>query len=435
MIKLSFYVVALLSMPLNIFAETVSATVAIQDEIEVRVNQQDLSIKRIQPAIKSKKNTDLIIWVAPGYGTDQRGIEMSIKLASFGIEIWHVDLAESLFLPKSTSTMRMLDGKYLEKLIEFAHTKTNKKITLLTRSYGAIPVLRALREWQLKHSTRVKNEFYLQGAILFSPELYSKVPELGLEPEFVNIIDATNMPLMVFQGGKRGNRWQLSKVIDKLQIGGAPVYYKILEGLNGVFYSRDESVAALKELELMPKKIQSILKLLAKTPKPTQAAALKDLKFKQTGSLDINLKPFKGNEIPHSLDLVDVFGKHVKKENYQGKVTVVNFWATWCPPCVQEIPSLNHLREIMKGEKFELISVNYGEDKKAIQEFMKKVNVDFPVLLDPSGKQSARWNVLVFPSTFVIAPDGTIKYGVNAAIHWDNNGVVNELKKLLQQTH
>ena len=424
--------VIVFSMQISILTNSVAAT--IQDELEIQIDQQELSIRRIKSNDKNKNDNsnDLIIWVAPGYGTHQRAMDMSIKLASLGIEIWHVDLAESLFLPKSTGTMRKLNGKYLAGLIESAHNKTNKKITLLTRSYGAIPALRAMREWQVKNAKKIKNDFYLKGAILFSPELYSKISQLGLEPEFVNIIEATNMPLMVFQGGKRGNRWQLPAVIKKLQEGGSPAYYKILEGVNGVFYSKDDSKAALKQIELMPNNIKSTLRLLGKTTKPKQAANLKNHVIKKSQSLDIKLKPFKGNNKPHTLDLVDVFGKRLHKDNYKGKVTVVNFWATWCPPCVEEIPSLNHLRELMKNEKFELISVNYGEDKETVQNFMKKVNVDFPVLLDPNGEQSAKWKVLVFPSTFVIGADGKIKYGVNAAIHWDNDGVVSELKAMLK---
>jgi len=404
------------------------------EEIEVGVDDQDLSIKKITSE-QTKEGKDLIIWVAPGFGTHQRAMDMSKQLAKRGIEIWHVDLSESLFLPKSTATMRQLDGKYLKGLIEAAHKLTGKNIILLTRSYGAIPVLRAMRKWQIVHPNVSKKDYYLQGAILYSPELYSTVPGLGMEPEFVSVTEATNMPLMIFQGEKRSNRWQIKKLLTRLQSGGAPAYYKILKGVNGVFYSKDKSPSTLKQVELMPNKIISAIKLLSKTNKPESAVKIKLKKNKQSQPLDIRLKPFRANIKPFPIDLVDVFGKRYKKQSYKGKVTVVNFWATWCPPCVEEIPSLNNLRDLMSGEKFELISINYGEDKKTVQEFMKKVNVNFPVLLDPSGAQSAKWKVLVFPSTFVIGPDGTIKYGVNAAIHWDDPAIVEEFKKLLKNSN
>jgi len=420
-----FFLTALLC---NVIVSSASAA-AVFTEIEVPVESQDLSVKIIN---SNGKGNSLIIWVAPGFGTHKRAMDTSIKLSNNGVEIWHVDLAESLFLPKSTTTMRQLDGKYLAGLVDYAHKKTKKKITLLTRSYGAIPVLRAMRKWQLKNKKLKTADFYLQGAILFSPELYSKVPELGLEPEFVNIVDATNMPLMIYQGEKRNNRWQVKNLLKRLEANESQVYFNLLKGVNGVFYSKDNKPETLSQLERMPKKLKSTIKLLEKTEKPKVAAILKVKTLKKSQPLDVKLKPFKGKPTPYPLDLIDVRGVRHKKDHYKGKVTVVNFWATWCPPCVEEIPSLNHLRELMKSENFELISVNYGEEKKTVQKFMQKVNVDFPVLLDPDGKQSAKWNVLVFPSTFVIGPNGKIQYGINAAIHWDDESIVKKLKELLK---
>jgi peroxiredoxin len=65
---------------------------------------------------------------------------------------------------------------------------------------------------------------------------------------------------------------------------------------------------------------------------------------------------------------------------------------------------------------------------------MKEVNVDFPVLLDTDGKVSAEWNVVVFPSTFVIGPDGKIVYGVKGGIHWDTEEVIEQIDNLLDET-
>jgi peroxiredoxin len=89
----------------------------------------------------------------------------------------------------------------------------------------------------------------------------------------------------------------------------------------------------------------------------------------------------------------------------------------------------------MEGRTFELISVDYAEERDRILEFLADVDVDFPVLLDKEGKVSADWNVLVFPSTFVIGPDGRIVYGVKGGIHWDSPDVTIMLKELLQAQH
>ena len=85
----------------------------------------------------------------------------------------------------------------------------------------------------------------------------------------------------------------------------------------------------------------------------------------------------------------------------------------------------------MRGDDFELISVNYAETPEHVSRFMKEIEVDFPVLMDLTGEVSAKWNVIAYPSTFVIGPDGKIHYGVNAAIHWDDDAIVAAMRKLL----
>ena len=95
---------------------------------------------------------------------------------------------------------------------------------------------------------------------------------------------------------------------------------------------------------------------------------------------------------------------------------------------------LNRLSNKMAGVDFELLSVNFGQEKSTISDFLKKVNVEFPVLLDEGGKTAGEWNTIVLPSTFVIGPDGKFAYAVNAAIEWDSPEVVKALKSLAEKT-
>ena len=87
----------------------------------------------------------------------------------------------------------------------------------------------------------------------------------------------------------------------------------------------------------------------------------------------------------------------------------------------------------MQDRPFELISINYAEEPQQIRAFLDMVQVDFPVLLDRDGSYSARWNVLVYPATFVIAADGNIAYGVNGAIEWDSREVTGKLEALMNR--
>ncbi len=394
------------------------------EELEIPVNQQDLYVTRY-----IAEGEQLIIWIAPGYGSHQRTSKMSKKLVERGIEVWHVDLAESLFLPKNTSTMRSFNGGYVASLVDAAYAKTGKKITLLSRSYGALPLLRGARVWQQRHQQ--DNSSYLNGAILFSPELYRTVPALGLSAVYSNIATATNIPIMIYQAGKRSNRWQFGGLIKNLREGGAEVFFRLKEDVIGLFYLGDSSDNTLSVLKNIPTEIETDLKLFNTLNVPKQVAKLSNTTKSKTNGLDNNLKKFLGDPNPLPLNLITAEGKKFKRDNYLGKVTVVNFWATWCPPCVEEIPSLNNLRKKMHGKSFELISVNYAESESVVKKFLERVRVAFPVLLDETGHVSADWHVLVYPSTFVITPSGKIEYGVNGAILWDSPEVIDQLTALM----
>lgn len=146
--------------------------------------------------------------------------------------------------------------------------------------------------------------------------------------------------------------------------------------------------------------------------------------------IDDRLKKFKGGFAPLPIALKDSNGRAYRRSDYRGQITLVNFWATWCSPCLQEIPSLNRLKAAMQDTPFELISINFAEKPATIRDFLRRVNVEFPVLLDTDGQFAAAWKVLAFPSTYVIGPDGRIHFGVNAAIEWDTPEVIAALRQL-----
>ena len=406
-------------------------SIAAEDESRSEENQVVASDGTELSFARYRANGEhLIIWIAPGYGIHERSIQVAQQLAAKGVEIWQIDLAETLFLPHSTEQMRAFTGKYIADLIQAAYKQTGKKILLSARSYGAIPLLRGVRTWQ----TRKPEKVYVTGAVLFSPDLYTTVPSLGVDPEYLPIASATNIPITIFQDGSRGNRWYVNHLIDTLQSGGSQTTLKILPGVSALFFNEDDAPETVQAIENLPDDIISSIQLMDQIPKPKAAAPMQK-KFKSVGSgIDNRLKPFKGNFLPHPINLKDAAGKPYTRDNYRGQITVVNFWASWCPPCVTEIPSLNRLRDQMQDTPFELISVNYAESPATIVEFLKKVDVQFPVLLDESGKVSVSWKVIAFPSTFIIGADGKIHYGVNAAIHWDSPEVIKTMKNIYKKT-
>ena len=261
--------------------------------------------------------------------------------------------------------------------------------------------------------------------------MYSEIPPLGLEPVYDPIASSTNLPIMLYQAGRRSNRWQLDTTMEKLESGGAAVYLKMLPGVTGVFYIKDVAIETSAALEELPKDIERVVGMLDRIPTPRQINRLADSADPAGSGLDFTLKPFVSDMAPLAINLFSATGERFTRKDFEGKVTVVNFWASWCGPCVEEIPALNRLREHMKDKPFELISINYAEKQEQIRDFLTMVEVDFPVLMDEDGSYSAKWNVLVYPATFVIGADGTIAYGVNGAIEWDSEEVTTKLEALM----
>jgi thiol-disulfide isomerase/thioredoxin len=111
-------------------------------------------------------------------------------------------------------------------------------------------------------------------------------------------------------------------------------------------------------------------------------------------------------------------GRTVDLRDLRGKVVVLNFWATWCEPCRDEMPSLQRLRAKMSGQPVEVLTVNYGEFPQRIEPFMKKQNIELPVLLDTQKDAAKAWNAGGLPITFIVDRKGDVRYWVFGERDW-----------------
>jgi len=141
------------------------------------------------------------------------------------------------------------------------------------------------------------------------------------------------------------------------------------------------------------------------------------------------MKPWPGGATP-ALSLRDLDGKEHKLEDYKGKVVVLNFWATWCDPCREEMPSMQRLQEKLSG-KLVVLAVDYGEGPPRIKDFLKKVPVRFTVLLDRDTSAATAWKVKVLPTTLVIDPQQKIRYVAVGDVGWDTQAVEEQIRNLL----
>jgi thiol-disulfide isomerase/thioredoxin len=145
-----------------------------------------------------------------------------------------------------------------------------------------------------------------------------------------------------------------------------------------------------------------------------------------------DIKPWKGKAtLPLARN--DMEGKAVDLKQLQGRVLVVNFWATWCEPCRDEMPSLQRLREKLDGKSFDVLAVNYGESREKISQFLGKENVVLPVLLDPEMETAKAWGVGGLPMTFLIDAEGRVRYSVFGERDWSGGDSLALVEKLLAE--
>ena len=143
------------------------------------------------------------------------------------------------------------------------------------------------------------------------------------------------------------------------------------------------------------------------------------------------LKPWSGGATTPPLALRDLQGREHRLADYSGKVVLLNFWATWCEPCREEMPSMQRLQDKLAGKPFAVIAVNFGEGAPRVNEFLKKVPVRFTVLLDRDTSTATAWKVKVLPTTLVLDPQQRIRYSVVGDLEWDSQSVEDTIKKLL----
>jgi thiol-disulfide isomerase/thioredoxin len=140
-------------------------------------------------------------------------------------------------------------------------------------------------------------------------------------------------------------------------------------------------------------------------------------------------RPWTGPTPP--LELKDLAGKTHTLADYRGRAVLINFWATWCPPCRDEMPSLQSLHERLAGRGLTVLGVNYGEASARIESFLRGVTVGFAILRDPRHEAITAWRVRTLPVSFLVAPDGQIRYTVVGELDWAADETEATVRRLL----
>lgn len=131
-----------------------------------------------------------------------------------------------------------------------------------------------------------------------------------------------------------------------------------------------------------------------------------------------------------ALLLKDVDGREYDLAALRGRVVIVNFWATWCGPCVAEMPSLQALAARLGDKNALVLGVNYHESAQKIRDFQARYRLNFPLLRDAWQEASGTWKVGVLPTTFIVDASGTLRWRVVGEVDWLSKAVAERLKQV-----
>jgi peroxiredoxin len=372
----------------------------------------------------------LLLWLPTEFGTSPRRKALAAQLASEGIEVWMPDLHAAWFLPVGRYSLNDVDPGAVAALIDAA-LAGGREVYLMAAGRSVALALNAVRHWQ----TVTNETARLRGLLAFNPRLFVSTPQGGESADYLPVASASNLPIYLLLPENSGGFWYAGRTVDKLEKGGSPVFLHTLRGVSDGFYGRPDytetEAAVTARLPGILAQAMRQLDALGGTP-PQPAPMAGELQAPQRPEGSNLLRPYRGEAHAPPLRLPTLRGDPVDLADLRGQVVLVNFWATWCPPCVEEIPSLQRLYRMLHPRGLEILAVDVGETVETMEAFLADKPVEFPVLMDIDGEALRRWGVHAFPTTLVLDREHRIRYAVFGAFDWSSREVIEALEPLLE---
>lgn len=399
-----------------------------------------------------------ILWLPSEQGVLPEEIAYAKQLAAQQFNVWMPNFFDSYFLPTAPSSLKKISPKTIQALIRAQHQAHQDIPTfVITSNQSAGLALKSLKATGLKFEASPPLQ---AGVILINPNLYTHTPKVGETAEYQSIVAQTNLPIFVFQSELSPWRWQLHPLQNNLNQSGSDVFIQVLPDVRDRFYFRPDALAIeTQKAQTFASQIARAAAYLAPyLTRPIQSrnqmakssSAPKNPLTKTKDDAQHNLDVAPHNEPdstnaagkiqryqgPQNRDvtLTDLNGHQHRLKDYHGKVVLLNFWASWCPPCVHEMPSMARLKTLLKEEPFEILAANLGEAPEAIQKFVLDHPVNFPILLDPAGKMTDEWQLFAYPSSYLIDAKGQIRYALFGGYEWDQADARQKIQSLIDES-
>lgn len=380
----------------------------------------------------SAESEDNLLWLTAATDSHSQFADVANRIAEQGINVLVSDILDAYLLGHTRGAMVSVPVEDMVELFDQILADSDGRLIIMAAGRIAIPVLRGINAWQRSHEDRSR----IAGALLVSPNLYVGVPELGKVGEFYPIAEVSEVPIFLMQPRLSVRTFRLQEIAETLGTAGSPVYTRILKDVRGGFFFNPDEIEEPEPTiaELSSAAATSAQFLARQTAVSDAPQNYQELEVPETTNLRRGLVPVTAAiELPQ-LENPDLDGNPQRLEDYSGKVVVVNFWASWCPPCLEEIPSMVEFYEQYKaqGEEIELLAVSVGESVTEVNDFIATTPLPFPILMDIDGESARSWKVFTYPTTVVIDRDGKIAAGSVGVVDWaevETRQVIDDLLK------
>jgi thiol-disulfide isomerase/thioredoxin len=132
--------------------------------------------------------------------------------------------------------------------------------------------------------------------------------------------------------------------------------------------------------------------------------------------------------------LHDLNDKVHKLSELRGYVVAVNFWATWCPPCRKELPSMERAYKALRKDGLRIVGINVGEKWDTVAPFLEDFSITYPILLDTDSSAMSKWSIIGLPTTFFVDRQGRITHRINGGRNWDDTSFRRQLESMLKKS-
>ncbi len=345
--------------------------------------------------------------------------------------IWYIDTPDAFFLPRERTGMRNNDGVFMEPILEHL-SRSGVPFTLITMDVMAVPLLRGIRQWQSQAEPAQLEQ--LRHVILLYPSLYVNTPVAGHARELFPISRHSALPITVVQPQLGAQANVIEETVDALRQGGSLVaLQRIDRATDGIYKFQDVREMALTCATLISRSEAAMQREAPAAQFTVRPLPAYDLSDRPTSTIVTGLTPWKDQPPVPNIELPDLQGREVNlRQDHAGKAVLLTFWATWCPHCVEEIPSMNRALKQLNPQRFAMVSVSYKDTPAIMRNFLRKTPMEFPVLMDRNGKVSERWKIYSFPSSFLIDRQGRIRYSINTGALWDSPEMLEKLREVSQ---